>query len=51
MKTEIVRLSSGFYAVLVEGAFLYAAIPSEDLARKIAASVAGGGPLIFPEYI
>lgn len=51
MKTEVVRLSSGFYAVLVAGAFLYASIPSEDLARKIAASVAGGGPLIFPEYI
>lgn len=51
MKTKVVRLSSGFYAVLVDGAFLYAAIPSEDLAREIAASVAGGGPLIFPEYI
>lgn len=48
---EIKELRTGFYAVLVDGAFLYAAIPSEDLAREIAASVAGGGPLIFTEYI
>lgn len=47
---EIKKLSF-FWAVFVDGSFLYASIPTREIAEEIAASVAGGGPLIFTEYI